>query len=390
MAAPDRIKITHQRPMTTPTFRAATTSDDIPLGPFSEDDLRQQWNAQADEFNQWDSLDTSEQLAWAQARATAAVALKAEPETPATPPAIRTALERLIELSHRHATTSAWDGAFFNARAALKAEPEGEGPSLQWTDNMPPSETCRYDHCIAKTPFGRFLITWKSWNEYDSPTVDETPWGDWFGAFNSVDDAKAACQQGMNERLAQWGHPTTPPAPEPGEVPSDELMGQWKDAAFAEYRSGGEPTWRTSALLAIAWAKQQQAAELAALQGVPVAWCRSDEFENAMKRGGSFNGWKDPGAGAYKCDMQLCAIPLPAPQAGDVQPPHPTFLDAIRLAQGCHDYSGGHSGPLGDAFQDGVGTVVAVLKKAALGPWDSQTMAVFGVGSAPQAGEGEA
>jgi hypothetical protein len=31
-----------------------------------------------------------------------------------------------------------------------------------------------------------------------------------------------------------------------------------------------------------------------------------------------------------------------------------------------------------------------VLKKAALGPWDSQTMAVFGVGSAPQAGEGEA
>jgi len=33
---------------------------------------------------------------------------------------------------------------------------------------------------------------------------------------------------------------------------------------------------------------------------------------------------------------------------------------------------------------------VAVLKKAALGPWDSQTMAVFGVGSASQAGEGEA
>ena len=41
-------------------------------GPFSEDDLRKQWNAQADEFNQWESLDPSEQLAWAQTRAIAA------------------------------------------------------------------------------------------------------------------------------------------------------------------------------------------------------------------------------------------------------------------------------------------------------------------------------
>ena len=61
-----------------------------------------------------------------------------------------------------------------------------------------------------------------------------------------------------------------PPATEPGEMPSDELMGQWRNAAFAEYRSGGEPTWRTSALLAIAWARQQQATELAALRVVPV------------------------------------------------------------------------------------------------------------------------
>jgi len=45
----------------------------------------------------------------------------------------------------------------------------------------------------------------------------------------------------------------------------------------------------------------------------PVAWCKSDEFANSMNRGGSFNGWKDPGAGANKCDMQLYAIPLPAP-----------------------------------------------------------------------------
>jgi hypothetical protein len=90
MTMPDRIQITHQpRTMTTPTIRTAMTSDDIPPGPLSEDDLRQRWNQQADEHNQWESLDSAEQLAWAQARAIAAD----------------------------------------RARAALKAEPEGEGPS---------------------------------------------------------------------------------------------------------------------------------------------------------------------------------------------------------------------------------------------------------------------
>jgi hypothetical protein len=40
--------------------------------PISERDLIQQWNAQADKFNQWESLDPGEQLVWAQARAIAA------------------------------------------------------------------------------------------------------------------------------------------------------------------------------------------------------------------------------------------------------------------------------------------------------------------------------
>ena len=104
------------------------------------------------------------------------------------------------------------------ARAALAAKPVGEGPSLRWTENMPPSEDCRYDHCTAETPFGRFLISWKGWKQFDSPTVDETPWGDWYGAFNSVDAAKAACQKEMDERLARWCRPAAPPAPEPGEL----------------------------------------------------------------------------------------------------------------------------------------------------------------------------
>jgi len=45
------------------------TSDEIPPGPLSEDDLRQRWNKQADEYNQWESLDSCEQLEWAQALA---------------------------------------------------------------------------------------------------------------------------------------------------------------------------------------------------------------------------------------------------------------------------------------------------------------------------------
>jgi hypothetical protein len=40
-------------------------------------------------------------------------------------------------------------------------------------------------------------------------------------------------------------------------MPSDELMERWKRAAIAEYQQGGEPTWRTAALLAFAEGRQQ-------------------------------------------------------------------------------------------------------------------------------------
>ena len=42
-------------------------------------------------------------------------------------PTIRAALERLVALSKQHAIASVWDGAFFNARAALKAAALGDG-----------------------------------------------------------------------------------------------------------------------------------------------------------------------------------------------------------------------------------------------------------------------
>jgi hypothetical protein len=80
-----------------------------------------------------------------------------------------------------------------------QVEPPSSG--LQWTENRQPNEECRYNHCIAETPFGRFLITWKDWKAYNDPTVDETPWGDWYGVFNSVDEAKTACQSELNAKL---------------------------------------------------------------------------------------------------------------------------------------------------------------------------------------------
>ncbi len=59
--------------------------------------------------------------------------------------------------------------------------------------------------------------------------------------------------------LAKWEAMRTPPqaAPVPAEMPSDELMEQWRRAAVVKYLNGGEPTWRTAALLAFAEGQQQ-------------------------------------------------------------------------------------------------------------------------------------
>jgi hypothetical protein len=72
---------------------------------------------------------------------------------------------------------------------------------LQWTEPAKPNEKCSYDHCTAQTPFGRFLITWKSWKEFDDYTIDETPWGDFFGSDSTLEEAKASCQRAFEERV---------------------------------------------------------------------------------------------------------------------------------------------------------------------------------------------
>ena len=103
-------------------------------------------------------------------------------------------------------------------------------------------------------------------------------------------------------RLARFGGR---PAPAPaGEV--GELVAWLREEAHYQ---GSWPDQRPSA--AVQLTRAADLLEQRHPAPVSVAWCRRDEFANAMKRGGSFNGWKDPGAGYNKCDMQLYALPLP-------------------------------------------------------------------------------
>lgn len=71
---------------------------------------------------------------------------------------------------------------------------------LEWTAPAKPNGECHYDHVIAETPFGRILITWKSWKNYDSPTIDESPWGG-FGVGYDVEDAKAIAEREYQRRV---------------------------------------------------------------------------------------------------------------------------------------------------------------------------------------------
>lgn len=51
--------------------------------------------------------------------------------------------------------------------------------------------------------FANCTITWKGWKEFDTPTIDETPWGDYGGYGNDVEDAKQICEDTYREFLVQ-------------------------------------------------------------------------------------------------------------------------------------------------------------------------------------------
>lgn len=92
---------------------------------------------------------------------------------------------------------------------------------LTWSEPMPPSEDCPYDHVVAETPLGRIHIEWKSWKDYDG-YVSTMPWGECRREVeltviveDTLDDAKAAVQAAWDAMatriLVLAAKPETPP-----------------------------------------------------------------------------------------------------------------------------------------------------------------------------------
>ena len=117
-----------------------------------------------------------------------------------------------------------------------------------------------------------------------------------------------------------------------------------------------------------------QLLELAAREIEPYDRIPPGEYEAEYQRALEVYGSELIAAMRAAIAADRAARPAPAPV--------PTFLDAIRLANGCHDYSGGYMCEAAEVYHAGITTVVNALRKAAIGPWDSQTNAVFAMGSA--------
>lgn len=70
---------------------------------------------------------------------------------------------------------------------------------LNWSEERSANKEIYYNHVIAETPLGRFLVTWKGWKDYPDFAIDETPFCDssgnpiWGGCAVDLEDAKQIC-----------------------------------------------------------------------------------------------------------------------------------------------------------------------------------------------------
>jgi hypothetical protein len=200
----------------------------------------------------------------------------------------------------------------------------------------------------------------------------------------------------MRHALEVWGNPL-PGAPAPGEklaaVPTPQPEGDWFTvAAIAQdMRSRGLAAQVAGEeLLMLANGKRLQPGNPATHPALEPPSPSGYAYRYRSPFGGTcirFNGGEEVNGGRPIEAVPYWFAPPSAPATPPAPEPRPTFQDTIRLAEGCHDYSGGHSGAKGEAWHGAISTVVGVLKRAAVGPWDSQTRAVFGVGVEAQAGE---
>lgn len=74
---------------------------------------------------------------------------------------------------------------------------------LLWTDPKPPGGKSHYDHVEAETPFGTYMVTWKSWKDGGDFFIE-------FGAgamefvtvASNLAEAKEVAQKDFEKRLA--------------------------------------------------------------------------------------------------------------------------------------------------------------------------------------------
>ena len=72
-----------------------------------------------------------------------------------------------------------------------------EPVAIQWELNG--DKECGYTNWLGITPFGRILITWKSWKDFPEASVDEFPGG--FEACGDPDDVKEECELEFAKRF---------------------------------------------------------------------------------------------------------------------------------------------------------------------------------------------
>lgn len=72
--------------------------------------------------------------------------------------------------------------------------------ALEWSEPAPPNGKSRfYDYVEASTPFGLFLLEWKSWKDHDPISIEFA--GEYVDVAHDLDGAKAKAEIWFGSRI---------------------------------------------------------------------------------------------------------------------------------------------------------------------------------------------
>ena len=78
---------------------------------------------------------------------------------------------------------------------------------LKWSGHRQPDKDVPHDHQIAETPFGRFVVMWKSWKSEPLQDMgvgfDESPWGIWYIGWDTPEEAMREAEEELAKRIAE-------------------------------------------------------------------------------------------------------------------------------------------------------------------------------------------